>query len=530
MFATLYRLIVNPVKDLRDFWDNSVKEFSLTFMLIIGLTYFLQGFRGYAFGDGIIWFFSDVFELDPGPTQLYMSTIFITWNIKMIYGLVFDNFPLFGRKDIPYMVLSGIISFIGFMALGVPALTPTPDVTTFWFFLALMGLAMSDVIADAMVVRQAREAGESGGANLQAYCWVLSSIGGIIGRPIAGLINGKDGQGSRVLLGIVYSTSSVLGCIVTLMHKEQVLFQSVFGNRLVWLPMSWIILNQAIVPDRISIRLGDIFAIGGLVLYTKYFKKTQFSLIFFWTQVCVAIFAMADVVLVNRWNVALGISDEFFLIGSQTVINTLYSFQAMPFFVLAAQLCPKDIEATFYACMMSIGNIGGNIGTMYGGYLLQALHIVKSTPTLHHLYHDTGAAFNATANATLLPNGTIIPSNSSSSPQEFPNNTTTNTEEYDFSNLPLFLWIRVASMAASAFFVFAMVPNKPEEGGEKRKRVKEEEEEEEVMNLVQKETDESSSTSLDVVDGGSPHKRSPSKRRAGSAKRDFGGGECCLDD
>ncbi|KAJ3068259.1 hypothetical protein HDU98_008590 [Podochytrium sp. JEL0797] len=444
-----------------------------------------------------------------------MSTIFITWNIKMIYGLIFDSFPLFGRKDIPWMVISGLISFIGFLALGIPALTPTPDATTFWFFLALMGLAMSDVIADAMVVVQARAAGQNGGANLQAYCWVLSGIGAFFGRPLAGYINGTDGQGSRLLLGVVYSTSSLLGCLVTLLHKEQKcenphwsvnrfwsqlvrLFSAVFGNRLVWLPMSWIVLNQAIVPDvsaamnfwkkdEIGIgadkkayidTIGDVFAFFGLIAYTRYFKRTKFSLIFFWTQILVAICGMSDIVLVKRWNVEAGISDIFFLIGSQTIINTLYTFQAMPFFVLAAQLCPKDIEATFYAAMMSIGNIGGNIGTMYGGYLLESLHIVR------------------TSTLPVMVNGTL----------------TTPTEEYDFTNLPLFLWIRVASMAASAAVVFWMMPNQPEAEGD----VEVHEEDEEAVELVKSAVSEAPGRvdrSGRGLNGSTIHSRSPSRRK-----------------
>ncbi|KAJ3022804.1 UNVERIFIED_CONTAM: hypothetical protein HDU68_008927 [Siphonaria sp. JEL0065] len=261
------------------------------------------------------------------------------------------------------------------MALGIPALTPTPDATTFWFFLALMGLAMSDVIADAMVVRQAREADVSAAMNF----WKKDII--------------DIGADKKAYIDTV----------------------------------------------------GDIFGIAGLVLYTKYFKKTKFSMIFFVTQVFVAVFAMSDVVL----------------------------------------------------AMMSIGNIGGNIGTMYGGYLLEALHIVK-TSTPHNL------ANNGTIT---LVNGTIIDSPPNS------------IEEYDFTNLPLFLWIRVASMAASAFFVFAMVPNKPEEVEKK------EGEEEEVMGLVGREGREDLE---DFSEGGgkdsltsisaesSTHKRSASKRRTRS--------------
>ncbi|KAJ3354343.1 hypothetical protein HDU83_005498 [Entophlyctis luteolus] len=521
--SSLADIVVGPIRDLQLFLHQAVRHFGFGFMLIIGLTYFLQGFRGYAFGDGIIWFFSSVFGLDPGkfaipkvtisqanrlhnkgPTQLFMSTILVTWNIKMVYGLLFDNFPLFGLKDIPYMMLSGVVAFVGFAALGVPSLTYNPSVTTFWFFLALMGLAMSDVIVDAMVVRHAKAAGESGGVDLQAYCWVLSSIGSIIGRPLAGSINGKDGQGSRFLLGVVYSSCSLLGCIVSLLHKEEKcsnpswgikkfvhqlvrLLESVFGNKLVYLPVAWIILNQAIVPDVSAAMnfwkkdiidigadkkayidtIGDLFSMGGIIVYTRYFKKVKFSIVFFWTQIAISLFALSDIIL--------------------TIINTLYSLQSMPFFVLAAQLCPKDIEATFYAAMMSMGNVGGNIGTLFGGYLLETLHIVRISA-------NSTAATNSTTSAAVLGNAssllTALPSTSVASTTisaaislatSVANSTTAQNSStaaavaaapsstgdmYDFTNLVLALWIRVGTMALSAFVVFVMVPNVPDQSAD----------------------------------------------------------------
>jgi hypothetical protein len=47
----------------------------------------------------------------------------------------------------------------------------------------------------------------------------------------------------------------------------------------------------------------------------------------------------------------------------------------MPFLILAAQLCPDDLEATFYASLMSISNGGSNLGTLWGGWLLNVLKV-----------------------------------------------------------------------------------------------------------------------------------------------------------
>jgi hypothetical protein len=81
--------------------------------------------------------------------------------------------------------------------------------------------AMSDVIADAMVVKKARIAGEDGGASLQTFCWVMLNIGSLIGRPVAGFVNGEDGSGSRTLLGTVYTLTACLNVAAALWIVEE---------------------------------------------------------------------------------------------------------------------------------------------------------------------------------------------------------------------------------------------------------------------------------------------------------------------
>ncbi|KAJ1538799.1 hypothetical protein HK096_001271 [Nowakowskiella sp. JEL0078] len=108
--------------------------------------------------------------MQPGTIQSYVSTAKITWNIKMIYGLIFDNFPLFNRRFKPYMIISALFTLLGCVFLGFPFSSMNPDITLIWFWFTLMGMAMSDVLADAMIVKTAREAGTRGGANLQTLC------------------------------------------------------------------------------------------------------------------------------------------------------------------------------------------------------------------------------------------------------------------------------------------------------------------------------------------------------------------------
>ncbi|KAJ3392708.1 hypothetical protein HDU92_008211 [Lobulomyces angularis] len=418
---------------------------------------------------GIIWFYSHVFKLDPGPT--------ITWNIKMVYGLIFDNFPIFKKHDKPYMILSVVISTLGFLGLRFEFFSDTPASTALCFWLALMGMAMSDVIADSMVVKQARDAGLDGGANLQTFCWIMSSVGSIIGRPVAGILNGEDGNnflisvsniyisvhykgsGSRALLGGLYTFTGIINLVASFFFQEMKgdvtwsmsrvneqiikLLRAILLNKTVLVPMLWIILSAAAVPDVSSAMnfwkkdildigatqqayidtTGDFCSILGLLIYSGFFKQTPYRKIFFVSQLLASIFVFSDVVLIYRWNLKMYIPDTVFLVGSQTIINTIYSLQNMPFLVMAAQLCPKEIEATFYATMMSLSNTGGSLSAFWGGHLMNALHIVK------------------------LP---VDNNNTSALLME---------EEYDFSQLPTALWIRVVGMIIPAFLALIMLPN-----------------------------------------------------------------------
>lgn len=94
--------------------------------------------------------------------------------------------------------------------------------------------------------------------------------------------------------------------------------------------------------------------------------------------------------------------------------------QQVPFLVLAAQLCPVDIEATFYASIMSLSNSGKGISSLWGGLFLNWLHIVK-VPRM--------------------------------------NSTDSTDTTFDFTNLTTALWIRSFLMLAPAFLALCMLPN-----------------------------------------------------------------------
>jgi hypothetical protein len=244
---------------------NSLKTFGIGFIIIIGTVYFLQGFRNYVFGDAFDWFFRSAFQSSPGTVQHYKSIARITWNIKMLYGLIMDNFPIFHRHGIPYLMLSSILSLVGYLGLGIPSWSSSPASTLGFFWIALMGMGIADVITDALVVKKAKIVGQHGGANLQTFCWIMLYIGSLTGRPVSGTIVGTDGHGVRSLMLNVYTVTSGIVFFMALFLKEPLshiqgsflrflkqfvrLFKSIFLDKHVLCPMLWIFFAHAIVPD-----------------------------------------------------------------------------------------------------------------------------------------------------------------------------------------------------------------------------------------------------------------------------------------
>ncbi|KAJ3218938.1 hypothetical protein HK099_004868 [Clydaea vesicula] len=445
-----YNHCVKPFIDLHRFFVESGKKVGLLFVIITAGIYFLQGFRAYALGDGITWMFEEEFKLTPGEITNVDSTINIPWNIKMIYGLIFDSFPIFHRHDQPYLFLAAALQFMGFLGIAIKPWSSTATAATAFFFMFSMGIATTDVLADAMIVKKAKQLGKAGGADFQTLCWISLQVGTLIGTPVSSTIVG-DGAGARNLYAYVYTTTAGLVFIAAffltekpsnirtgpkyLFNQIRVLLKAALFDMKIFLPILWILLNGALIADlsapmalwkkqeiKISPAVqgyltmgGTISAIVGMLLYARYFKETPFRKILFWTQFFLGVVSFFDIMLVKRWNVAIGLPDLPFLFGGRVITYAITYLQQVPFLVMAAQLCPDGIEATFFATLMSCSNGGGNIARKWSAVLIEALKM---------------------------------------EPKEV-----NGKDVIDFTNLELGLWISMGGVFLGGLLVFVLIPN-----------------------------------------------------------------------
>ena len=49
----------------------------------------------------------------------YMSLVMLPWSVKILYGLISDNVPLFGTKRKSYVIIMGLVESISLLTIFV---------------------------------------------------------------------------------------------------------------------------------------------------------------------------------------------------------------------------------------------------------------------------------------------------------------------------------------------------------------------------------------------------------------------------
>lgn len=111
----------------------------------------------------------------------------ISWSIKPIYGFLTDLVPIYGYRRRPYLHIAPLITLFSwlyvwqfsdsFISYAIP------------ITIASVGLGLTDVIADGLVVQQSDE---KTAGRYQAICWGSLTIGAIITTFLSGLLLGRE--------------------------------------------------------------------------------------------------------------------------------------------------------------------------------------------------------------------------------------------------------------------------------------------------------------------------------------------------
>lgn len=122
--------------------------------------------------------------------------------------------------------------------------------------------------------------------------------------------------------------------------------------------------------------VGTVAGALGVVAFQTYMSTWKFREVF-WISTAIRIAASVfDIVIVERWNVAVGVPDRWaYLLGDAIVYQICYMLNFMPNVVLTSKVCPKHMEATVYALLAGFQNFGQQLAKSAGVYMMSSFGI-----------------------------------------------------------------------------------------------------------------------------------------------------------
>lgn len=352
--------------------------------LLFGIVYFAQGIW-YLPNQTITIVFKDA-GLSAGQVAAFFSITVVPWLIKPLYGLVSDVFPLWGRRRKSYLVLT---SGLAALCSATLALSGTSGYWTLAVLFTAMGLglAFTDVLVDALMVENGRALGLTGA--FQAVQWAAIYTASIM----VGLLGGWLAEHRALAAAFGISTGFPLVSLVlaTLFIREApapadraavaaawrdvrgalaerevwvvagfilfFTFSPSFGPALIYYQTDQLGFSQQFIGILLAITAGA--AVIGAVIYAPLSRRVPLRRL---VVLAIAIAAAGTLAYLLYRSRASAITID-------TIFGCVGMITQLAFLDLAAKACPRRVEATFFALLMSVYNGGMQLSRVAGGYL-----------------------------------------------------------------------------------------------------------------------------------------------------------------
>jgi predicted MFS family arabinose efflux permease len=372
--------------------------------ILFGVVYFAQG----------MWYLPNqtitIVLKDRGLTAGQVADFFlittIPWLIKPVYGLLSDFVPLFGRRRKSYFLLtcalagaagltlsSGVLISHGPIqtvdVLGITSFTLVAGVEL--FTLMALGLAFTDVLTDAMMVENGRPRGLTGA--FQAVQWACITMATVLVGELGGYLAEGRSLRTAFLLAACFPLISLLMALTFVREAPARVDREALRR-------TWTAVRAALREREMWLVAGFIFfwtfspSFGPAFLYyqtdTLKFSQQFIGRLTALAAVAGVIGAAAYAPLSRRMplkriiNIAIG----FGVVGtlayllyrdatSALIIDVAFGCIGMitqlAILDLAAKSCPRHVEATFFALLMSVYNGGAQLSQNIGARLYDAV-------------------------------------------------------------------------------------------------------------------------------------------------------------
>jgi folate/biopterin transporter len=374
-------------------------------LIAILTVYFVQGILGLA-RLAVSFFLKDNIGLSPAEVAVLTGISSIPWIIKPVFGFISDGIPILGYRRRPYLILSGFLGTLSWLALAF--VVDSSQTATIAILMTSLSVAISDVIVDSLVVARAREESVGQAGSLQSLCWGFSALGGLITAYLSGWLL------EHLTISSVFEITATFPLVVSgvawliaeepqtptpqsIVATQITQLWSAVKQKSIWLPALFLFIWQA-TPNAESaffffttnelgfepeflgrVRLvTSLASLVGIFIFQKYLKEVSFRKILGWSTLIASVLGITTLLLVTHVNRDLGISDRVFSLGDSLILTVMGQITWMPVLVLSARLCPKGVEATLFALLMSVWNLSMLLSNELGALLTSVLGITET--------------------------------------------------------------------------------------------------------------------------------------------------------
>ncbi|CAI7868719.1 unnamed protein product [Closterium sp. NIES-53] len=376
-----------------------------------------EGYAGalYHFASQYDWM--DVQRLQPASAQAYMAVVAVPWDLRPIYGLISDSFPIQGYRQRPYLFLSALLGLLCSLLVALlPSLPPT--LASLLLAGTTLSTAFADVLVDGLVAAKIRTKPQHAG-DLQALPWGILALSSLLAFALSGPIVSTFGARGAFFF---YALAPFALLVTVLLVPEAPaaarkvgesgwgslkrsvrLFVRTLRNRVMWRAAIFLFMSHGGISPDIPTALiywytkaeggprfskdfmGVVFAMGrvglliGVFIYHRCFKAASYRTLLFFTLLLLFVTGFLDLIIITRVNITLGIPDHFFVLGDTAISDAVRRLELMPILVLAARLCPPGIEATLFAFCMSLMVFGEHCAAWQGALMLHLLGVRKDS-------------------------------------------------------------------------------------------------------------------------------------------------------
>jgi len=321
-----------------------------------------------------------------GQVAAFFSIVTVPWLIKPVYGLISDFAPLWGRRRQSYLVLSSALAGAAGLALS-GRVEPTYVWLAGLFSVMGLGVAFTDVLVDALMVESGKAHGLTGA--FQSVQWAAIYTASILVGELGGHLAERRSVSASFATAASFPIASLLIALLFIREAPS------RGDRAAF--------RDTLGAIRQALATRELWIVAGFIFFFAFSPSFGPALLYYQTDVLAftqqyighlsALGSLAAVVgafayaplsrllpLKRIINLAIGLSalgtlgymgyrGPWSAIAIDGAYGAVSMITQLAFLDLAAKSCPRRVEATFFALLMSVYNGGSQGSEIVGGYL-----------------------------------------------------------------------------------------------------------------------------------------------------------------